>query len=374
MKIYLDDERSVPDGWILVKTAPEAIKMLQTEQVEVISLDHDLGESECGTGYDVLLWIEEQVALFEYIPPEIKLHTANASARIKMELAISKINEIRMGQSMTDSKYLEFRTYCKKAHDILHRDTGYSRNKDLITSAFKQFENNSLDRIQYRLAIIDSFYSTQMNKRLYGIEDIATEIHKLSLTDEQLCEQCQEFLCGSSNGNIISVLFNKSYGINKLGKDYGLAVSLISKYLYFLTDYKFPIYDKLAKKSYKVINRYFQIDLPKIKAKFEIKYFYQMRQLSEETGVNSYDNIDNYLWLFGKIMEGSYSLILTKERYLILLQGVDKSQKLSSVQINRVIKETIKSNEVIIKKIFEDDEIDFIKHTNSVISVTQNKH
>jgi hypothetical protein len=43
MKVYLDDERPVPDGWIGCKTPSEAIELLKTGQVETISLDHDLG-------------------------------------------------------------------------------------------------------------------------------------------------------------------------------------------------------------------------------------------------------------------------------------------------------------------------------------------
>jgi hypothetical protein len=59
MKIYLDDERPVPEGWILVKTAHHAITLLRqhANEIEVISLDHDLGPPESGTGYDVLVWI-----------------------------------------------------------------------------------------------------------------------------------------------------------------------------------------------------------------------------------------------------------------------------------------------------------------------------
>ncbi|WP_439037769.1 cyclic-phosphate processing receiver domain-containing protein [Agarivorans sp. QJM3NY_25] len=34
--------------------------MLKTGEVTEISLDHDLGNDDHGTGYDVVLWIEEQ--------------------------------------------------------------------------------------------------------------------------------------------------------------------------------------------------------------------------------------------------------------------------------------------------------------------------
>ena len=58
--------------------------LLQTGQVTELSLDHDLGDDEHGTGYDVVLWIEEAVALRGFMPPKILVHSANSSARQKM--------------------------------------------------------------------------------------------------------------------------------------------------------------------------------------------------------------------------------------------------------------------------------------------------
>lgn len=95
MKLYLDDERPTPEGWVRAYTAREAIKLLKTNDVSEISLDHDLGDesvSLCGNGYDVISWIEVRVALDGYIPPIIHIHTSNPSARIKMIQARDSIN------------------------------------------------------------------------------------------------------------------------------------------------------------------------------------------------------------------------------------------------------------------------------------------
>ena len=94
MKIYLDDERETPEGWIRVFWPDEMILLLKENNVEEISLDHDLGDDKRGTGYDVLLWIEEQVFSSKYIPPKINVHSANSSAKNKMNLAIRKINDM----------------------------------------------------------------------------------------------------------------------------------------------------------------------------------------------------------------------------------------------------------------------------------------
>ena len=49
MKIYLDDIRTKPEGWIRVKTAQEAFELLRSNKVFEISLDHDLGDDKNGT-------------------------------------------------------------------------------------------------------------------------------------------------------------------------------------------------------------------------------------------------------------------------------------------------------------------------------------
>jgi hypothetical protein len=91
MKVYLDDERETPPGWVRVYWPEEAIKLLESGEVTEISLDHDLGDDDRGTGYDVVLWIEEAVIMKGFIPPKMKVHSANSSAREKMELGIKSI-------------------------------------------------------------------------------------------------------------------------------------------------------------------------------------------------------------------------------------------------------------------------------------------
>lgn len=91
LKIFLDDERKAPEGWTRTRSVDETIAMLELPGVEEVSLDHDLGDDESGTGYDVILWIEEAVATKGYTPPTISIHTANPSARVKMELAVASI-------------------------------------------------------------------------------------------------------------------------------------------------------------------------------------------------------------------------------------------------------------------------------------------
>lgn len=94
MKVYLDDERTAPKGWVQVRWPYEAIALLKQGDVVEISLDHDLGDDDRGTGYDVLKWIELSVWNKTLRSPIIHIHTANPSARVRMELAVEKIKRL----------------------------------------------------------------------------------------------------------------------------------------------------------------------------------------------------------------------------------------------------------------------------------------
>lgn len=91
MKLYLDDERIAPDGWVQVRWPDEAIKLLKQGLVTHLSLDHDLGDDQRGTGYDVLLWIEQEVVQRGFTPPEVTIHSANPAARQRMLAAVKFI-------------------------------------------------------------------------------------------------------------------------------------------------------------------------------------------------------------------------------------------------------------------------------------------
>ena len=105
MRVFLDDVRVPPDGWVLARWPEEVIEFLKTGKVTEISLDHDLADpliksqgycpsQKERTGYDVLLWIEEQVAIANFIPPVIHIHTSNLSARKRMEMAVNSIEKL----------------------------------------------------------------------------------------------------------------------------------------------------------------------------------------------------------------------------------------------------------------------------------------
>jgi hypothetical protein len=88
MCIWLDDERDPKDPviqekfWatgdeVWVKTADEVILLLLSNEVEFISFDHDLGESQ-RTGYDVAKFIEAGAENGTIDPMGWRVHSQNS--------------------------------------------------------------------------------------------------------------------------------------------------------------------------------------------------------------------------------------------------------------------------------------------------------
>jgi len=94
MKVYLDDVRSAPPGWVAARWPEEVIRLLEGGDVTDLSLDHDLGDDARGTGYDVVVWLEEAVATRGFRPSRVVVHSANSAARQRMEAGIRIIEHL----------------------------------------------------------------------------------------------------------------------------------------------------------------------------------------------------------------------------------------------------------------------------------------
>lgn len=83
MKVWLDDMRAAPVGWIRAHTASQCIELLQDhgDVITHVSLDHDLGggpykerSHEDGlSGMDVIKWLEQNGKW----PPHVRVHSLN---------------------------------------------------------------------------------------------------------------------------------------------------------------------------------------------------------------------------------------------------------------------------------------------------------
>jgi hypothetical protein len=79
INVFLDDLRKCPEGFTLARDYSECILLLSECEVNILSLDHDLGEGE-PNGYDVAKWIVKN----NRWPRRIRFHTANPVGRSNM--------------------------------------------------------------------------------------------------------------------------------------------------------------------------------------------------------------------------------------------------------------------------------------------------
>ncbi len=79
INVFLDDKRPNPSGFILVRTADQAIDLLKKERIKILSLDYNLGTKPF-TGHDVVRYMVKH----NVYPQKIIIHSANPFGRKRM--------------------------------------------------------------------------------------------------------------------------------------------------------------------------------------------------------------------------------------------------------------------------------------------------
>ncbi|QNK55229.1 cyclic-phosphate processing receiver domain-containing protein [Paenibacillus sp. PAMC21692] len=82
--VYLDDYRRCPDGFVLARNAEECKQLIQYEEIDVLSLDFDLGWGQ-PTGDEVV----RHIVSTGRFPSRIYLHTSSVSGRNSMYHTLS---------------------------------------------------------------------------------------------------------------------------------------------------------------------------------------------------------------------------------------------------------------------------------------------
>ncbi|MFS0855203.1 cyclic-phosphate processing receiver domain-containing protein [Paenibacillus taichungensis] len=84
INLYVDDLRDCPSGFVVARTYYEAIHILETNSVGILTLDHDLGEDvdgkELPNGYDLVKYFCEHGLRAD----KIYIHTDNPVGRQNM--------------------------------------------------------------------------------------------------------------------------------------------------------------------------------------------------------------------------------------------------------------------------------------------------
>ena len=222
----------------------------------------------------------------------------------------------------------------KQSLAVIEKDNvkyaGYYINKKVIKNIFDLTKDISPDYILARLTVLDSMYSTQMNKRYYALDALKFAISpfydpkSFKTFSERLIEFCNKF-----EDEDILKLFNGKYGIGKDGNEKGKAVSLISKYAYYETDFNFPIYDSIVRERFAGFWKYCDFEkneLPPIILNSMTSFINAINNLLTKLdyiGNNKpYDALDYLLWRLGKIIRGNLSLVLKKEDYKDLMDKI----------------------------------------------------
>lgn len=215
----------------------------------------------------------------------------------------------------------------------------YCMNKKTIDCAFASgCPCSQLDLVTIRLTLIDSMYSTNLQMRPYGIGELAEAIASLgsdatlrkallsllntfNLTPFTINKALFRFYKGgqSTPNNLFSAYYGTEQGCQSEKK----ALSLITKYAYFLTNHNFPIYDSLVKGVYP---RFWNVlspgkQAPKLNDNI-VDYIKAINDLRLIIGNSiTYDELDNILWHVGKIDKAKkngarITLILPMNDYL----------------------------------------------------------
>lgn len=223
-------------------------------------------------------------------------------------------------------------------------DSTYSIDVEIISDMFKptHYTNGKLTLVlvMQRLALIDLFYSTNLVQFTdFGISQLAQAIFDLSQGngghfDSELAAKAQDFVQNPSTSHAIYTdLFDKQYGFQfradpknkgtyKLDQTY--AVSIISKYLYFLLEAQgcpegFPIYDSIVKELLPKIGRKLGQKITQSSIQDIVPYVTTIKTVADAIGVqpryglSKFAVFDFFLWRIGKVGRANFSLLLTEQ-------------------------------------------------------------
>lgn len=213
----------------------------------------------------------------------------------------------------------------------------YIQQREIIRATFSTSSPYSISCIMQRLIVIDSLYSTNANFNYFSFEDMAVAIFNLGPTEQYAIEYFESIAKGGKDSQGI---FSANYGIRKNTSPGNSAMSLLSKYAYYLllnctkNPLGFPIYDSMAKEIYPIIikqttgKRIHKTDINKYSVEEYIKDLNILRdalfgnKTTRLHGMQQFDALDAYLWRVGKVKSGNFSLLFTKSEYITFINNL----------------------------------------------------
>ena len=103
MKVWLDDWRMSPAGWMVARTAADAIRAFADGDVDEISLDYDLGTGDV-TGLNVAKWIRQGAEAGTLPRIRWHLHSDNNEGREKILRVMEEADRHWLENEMTEQE------------------------------------------------------------------------------------------------------------------------------------------------------------------------------------------------------------------------------------------------------------------------------
>jgi hypothetical protein len=94
MKLYVDEQKAAPKGWMAATKPQEAIALLQTGTVDVLNLQSDLNSPKFGSAMDLLNWMKTAILNYGLIPPTIKFHGEDSVQTERLQIEVLKIKNL----------------------------------------------------------------------------------------------------------------------------------------------------------------------------------------------------------------------------------------------------------------------------------------
>lgn len=211
-------------------------------------------------------------------------------------------------------------------------------------------------------------YSTNLGMRHYAFEHLAKAIESVG-SDEDLLESIEDFrkkaLAQLDSEDI--PLFKGEYGITSDGKKGSKAISLISKYCYFLYLSKkeqypdgYPIFDSLAREMVGRLLKYLGVEQKLIKIetmsdhiRATARLYDALKKFYPSSTLQAFDLLDRLLWRLGKVSQGSLSLLIKQTSYEKVLENLKNTQQ--GIKTKEAIQKAIQQDYPIFKGIGEEE-------------------
>lgn len=97
MKVYLDaSPATAPAGWVLANSSACAIAMLETGDVDTLSLCHDLGQDYLGNGTIVAKYLRELADMgSRKVPTLILVRHDGSNDSVELKSIVAEIRQIQ---------------------------------------------------------------------------------------------------------------------------------------------------------------------------------------------------------------------------------------------------------------------------------------